>query len=173
MNALCLPLVAGVVAFLLTSPTYSQQVPAFPVVDSATQKSRDNTRRQILERELATEQDLLAKAQQEFTAGQTAKQPSEKFDTLKETVARHQRNVAALTQEIARVGGIVARSKTSAAPVVLRQSQPKEQPQDVAPAPYWDVYRRPRPSHQEQPTQQIKTNAAAHITNVQLRGVIN
>lgn len=170
MNALPLPLAALVAALLLAPPSYSQPAPDFPAVDPATQKSRDNTRRQILEGELATEQDLLAKAQQALTAAQATKQAADKLGALQEALDRHQSNVAALKQELGGIGRApaVARAK-STGPVVLRVAQPQEAVQE--PTPYWDVYRRPRPSKQQaQPSQK---SVSSPLTNAQTQGMSN
>ncbi|MFA5241970.1 MAG: DUF4124 domain-containing protein [Sulfuricella sp.] len=58
---------------------------SFPKVDSDTQKKRDDTRRKILEEELATEEKLLADA---------AKKQS------KEEIDLHEKNVSALKKEL-------------------------------------------------------------------------
>jgi hypothetical protein len=87
----------------------------FPRVDSATQKSRDNTRRQILEDELASEEKALSEARQKFQEGaenpevymskdgktyrNVAKQ-EEKMAGLQDQVLMHEKNIAALKTEI-------------------------------------------------------------------------
>ncbi len=57
----------------------------FPRVDSDTQKKRDDTRRKILEEELATEEKLLAVA----TKGQS-----------REEIELHEKNISALKKEL-------------------------------------------------------------------------
>lgn len=87
----------------------------FPRVDSATQKSRDNTRRQILEDELDSEEKALTEARRKLQEGaetpevtmsrdgktyrNVAKQ-EEKMAELKELVQVHEKNIAALKTEI-------------------------------------------------------------------------
>ena len=87
----------------------------FPQVDSATQKGRDNTRRQILEGELATEEKALAEARNNLQTGaenpeintdkdgkvfrNVAKQ-DEKMNALQEKVLVHEKNIAALKTEL-------------------------------------------------------------------------
>jgi hypothetical protein len=60
----------------------------FPKVDGDTQKKRDDTRRRILEEELATEEKMLAEAttQKDATA-----------------IALHEKNVAALKKELTNI----------------------------------------------------------------------
>lgn len=58
----------------------------FPKVDNDTQKKRDDTRRKILEEELAAEEKLLADA----TRGQS-----------KEGIELHEKNISALKKELA------------------------------------------------------------------------
>jgi hypothetical protein len=60
----------------------------FPKVDNDTQKKRDDTRRKILEEELAAEEKLLADA----TKGQ-----------LKEEIQLHEKNISALKKELANI----------------------------------------------------------------------
>lgn len=62
--------------------------PGFPKVDSDTQKKRDDTRRRILEEELATEENLMAEA-------------SMHKDTVAMTL--HEKNIAALKKELANI----------------------------------------------------------------------
>jgi hypothetical protein len=166
-NALLSPLAAIMAALLLVVlPSYSHAAPDFPTVDAATQKSRDDTRRQILEGELTTEQDLLAKVQQSLTAAQTAKQ-ADKFSSLQEELARHQSNVAALKREIGRIGQAPVATRTkSSGPVVLRATQPQEASQE--PNPYWDVYRRSQPSKQ---AQQSQKSVSSILTNSPTQGM--
>lgn len=88
----------------------------FPRVDNETQKSRDGTRRKILEDELATEEKLLAEARRNLKDGEenpetapgkdgrtyrdTAKY-DEKMKALQEQVSLHVKNVGALKSELA------------------------------------------------------------------------
>lgn len=90
----------------------------FPRVDGATQRGRDDTRRQILEEELSTEQKLLAEANRDLKEGEGAPEVyrgkdgktyrnvakyDEKVKDLKEQVELHQRNVDALKTELSRL----------------------------------------------------------------------
>jgi hypothetical protein len=82
----------------------------FPKVDNQTQKKRDDLRRQILEDELANEQRALAEARKALQEGEATRLPEEaanpqkyqeRIRRLKETVALHERNIAALRKELA------------------------------------------------------------------------
>ncbi|KAF0205566.1 MAG: hypothetical protein FD173_907 [Gallionellaceae bacterium] len=87
----------------------------FPRVDSATQKGRDNSSRQILEDELATEEKALAEARKNLQKGSEspenytdkdgkiyvnlAKQ-EEKMNALQKQVQVHEKNISALKTEL-------------------------------------------------------------------------
>lgn len=81
----------------------------FPRVDSETQKKRDETRRSILESELAAEQKLLAEDRQALAQDEAARPagPSgdpkarERAQKLKEQAALHEKNTEALRKELA------------------------------------------------------------------------
>ena len=81
----------------------------FPKVDPATQKSRDDGRRRILEDELAGEEKALAQAKTDLTEQEGIRTGDEKnyqrvLDRLqkyKDEVERHQKNVDALKKELA------------------------------------------------------------------------
>jgi hypothetical protein len=83
--------------------------PGFPRVDRETQRLRDDSRRKILEDELATEQKSLVDAKTKLTEEESVRHGDEKnyqrvLDRLKpyqEAVERHERNVTALRREIA------------------------------------------------------------------------
>jgi hypothetical protein len=80
-----------------------------PNVDPATQKKRDESRRKILESELASEEQALAGARKALADGESVRLGDERnyqryldrIQGLKERVAQHERNVAALRQELA------------------------------------------------------------------------
>jgi hypothetical protein len=73
----------------------------FPRVDSNTQKSRDDTRRKILEDELAAEQKLLVEAYQRLKDGKgISETPPKKIKNLQEQVLLHEKNVDALKSEL-------------------------------------------------------------------------
>lgn len=79
-----------------------------PNVDQATQRRRDESRRKILEDELAVEERALAEARKALSEGEATRLGSERnyqryldrIQGLKDRVAQHERNVAALKQEL-------------------------------------------------------------------------
>jgi hypothetical protein len=71
----------------------------FPKVDEATQKSRDGSRRTILEDELKTEDGLLAKAKQDLQTAEEKHDPA-KISEMKQQVDLHQGNIVALKSEL-------------------------------------------------------------------------
>lgn len=85
--------------------------PGFPKVDQATQKSRDDGRRRILEDELAGEEKALAQARVELKQQESIRTGDEKnyqrvLDRLqkyKDEVERHEKNVSALRKELSNV----------------------------------------------------------------------
>jgi hypothetical protein len=87
----------------------------FPRVDSQTQRTRDVTRRVILEDELASEEKLLAAAQENFKSIESSPETqidaagipfritakyTEKLKSAQEAVALHEQNIKALRTEI-------------------------------------------------------------------------
>ena len=83
----------------------------FPKVSPEVQRSRDDTRRKILDDELANEEKLLADARDAYGNGAPQPLPEEKSDAekyrqriakLRQAVTVHERNVDALRKEIAR-----------------------------------------------------------------------
>jgi hypothetical protein len=80
----------------------------FPRVDGEVQKSRDNDRRKILEQELATEQEVLDKAQKDLAEQEATRNGDEKnyarvlerLQPYKDSVALHERNIEALNREL-------------------------------------------------------------------------
>lgn len=88
--------------------TPASSPPGFPKVDSATQRTRDDERRKILDDELSGEEKALAKAKEELTQQESVRSGNERnyqrvLDRLqpyKDEVERHQKNVEALKQEI-------------------------------------------------------------------------
>ncbi len=101
--------------------TRSNSPSSFPKVDDEVQKGRDDTRRKILQDELATEQKLLAEAQQ--NQSKAADQPQGNFVAngkamhnaavaeeyaanvakQNEQVSLHQKNIDALNAELAKL----------------------------------------------------------------------
>ena len=81
----------------------------FPAVDAATQKKRDDSRRKILEEELEEEQELLDEAKQALSEAESVRLGDEsnyqkfldRVQPYKEAVTLHEKNVAALKQELA------------------------------------------------------------------------
>ena len=89
----------------------------FPQVDAATQKGRDNTRKQILEDELNSEEKALAEARNNLRTGTdnpeaytdkdgkifpNVTKQDEKMKGLQEQVQLHEKNIAALKTELAK-----------------------------------------------------------------------
>jgi hypothetical protein len=87
----------------------------FPKVDSQTQKSRDATRRIILQDELASEEQLLASANEHLKSIENNPEPligpdgipfrnasryAEKLKSAQDSVALHEQNIKALRTEI-------------------------------------------------------------------------
>lgn len=82
---------------------------SFPRVDADTQRSRDTSRRRILEDELTTEEKQLADARDKLNEQEGIRTGDEKnyskvqerLQPYQETVSRHERNVNALKRELA------------------------------------------------------------------------
>ena len=100
----------------MSAPAKARNTPEdFPRVDSQTQSRRDNTRRKILEDELAAEQQALEDSRAKLKEGQdtpevykgtngqtyrnTAKY-EEKVNALQEDVRQHEKNIDALNTEL-------------------------------------------------------------------------
>ena len=81
----------------------------FPKVNGDTQRGRDQTRRQILEKELAEEQGQLEKAQaaraeqEALRNGEDRQRAQDRLKPFQDRVAEHQRNIEALRQEMAKL----------------------------------------------------------------------
>ncbi|MDO8412749.1 MAG: DUF4124 domain-containing protein [Gallionellaceae bacterium] len=90
----------------------------FPKVDSRTQKGRDDTRRKILEEEMATEDKLLSEARQRLEEGEASPEVfkgkdgktyrdvakyEEKIKPLQEEVTLHELNIQALKTELSKL----------------------------------------------------------------------
>jgi len=79
-----------------------------PNVDPTTQRRRDDSRRKILEDELAVEERSLAEARKALTEGEATRMGGERnyqrylerVQGLKDRVSQHERNVGALKQEL-------------------------------------------------------------------------
>lgn len=95
------------------SQTASPTPAGFPRVDAQTQRSRDDSRRKILEDELSLEERSLARARQELAEQQAlaqraaaANMPSPAGDRtrpLVDSVERHERNIAAIRKELGNI----------------------------------------------------------------------
>ncbi|MBY4946835.1 DUF4124 domain-containing protein [Cupriavidus respiraculi] len=84
-------------------------VAGFPRVDSATQRSRDNDRRAVLEHELQAEEAKLAALRAEYNNGEPERQGNERnyqkyldrTNALRDDIARTEANAASLRRELA------------------------------------------------------------------------
>lgn len=80
----------------------------FPKIDSSTQKTRDNDRRQILLDEMKTEEGKLAGLKKEFNGGEPERQGNERnyakyqerVAGMKEEIGRTEKNIEALRREL-------------------------------------------------------------------------
>src|SRR5574338_1379972 len=79
------------------------------VVDCATQAKRDETRQEMLQRELQGEQALLRKAQEDLTAAEGRQAPAQTLSELKGAVSRHTTNIESLRRELAQEDGRVTK----------------------------------------------------------------
>ncbi len=70
----------------------------FPRVSGNEQKARDGDRRAILDKELANELQNLEKAKKALL--DAGKQPPDKLQPLRDTVALHERNIESLKKEL-------------------------------------------------------------------------
>ncbi len=75
------------------SPVY------FPRVDAATQRRRDDMRRQLLMQELASEQSNLEAARRALA--EAARQPGADLNKLADSVRLHEKNIEMLNKELA------------------------------------------------------------------------
>src|SRR5690606_35560366 len=95
-----------------SAPSQQATIPApsggLPNVDPATQRLRDDSRRRILEDELAAEERALAEARKALSEGEATRLGSERnyqryldrIQGLRDRVAQHERNVGAIRQEL-------------------------------------------------------------------------
>lgn len=102
-------------------PSRASQNPTpadFPRVDSGTQKARDDTRRTILQDELATEQKVLEQAKKDYAEGEANPEMfrtadgkmmrnvvkfEEKMKKLQDAVDLHEKNIQMLQKELANI----------------------------------------------------------------------
>jgi len=95
----------------VTSATAEPPVTAAAMrVDPVVQRERDDTRKTILEDELASEARQLADAQAELRGAKALSASAGSVEEIAERLARHRRNIAELGREI----GLVARQRDSA-----------------------------------------------------------
>jgi septal ring factor EnvC (AmiA/AmiB activator) len=95
---------AGQASRAATTPTPA----GFPRVDVATQKSRDDGRRKILQTELGAEQQFLKDAQQKLVEQEQVRngdernfaKVTERLQPFKDRVDQHQKNIQALQKEL-------------------------------------------------------------------------
>ena len=101
--------VSSVPAPARRSPSASQPTPSnFPRVSPDAQRARDDTRREILEKELTTEEGALAEASKSLAEMEGRYQGAERrlpvvqnrLQPLREKVELHQRNIDALKKEL-------------------------------------------------------------------------
>ncbi len=110
---------------------------AFPVVDQATQKTRDAMRRTILETELEAEKSALDAAKKAL-----AEAAPGKLDLQQREVDRHAANVDSINMELS---GVAKMTVVKASGTVRLPGAPAVRPAVGAEqVPFWDVYRRPK-----------------------------
>lgn len=91
-----------------SAPPQTVNAPGLPNVDPATQRRRDDSRRKILEDELAVEERALAESRKALSEGEATRLGSERnyqryidrIQGLKDRVTQHERNISALKQEL-------------------------------------------------------------------------
>lgn len=84
---------------------------AFPRVDSATQRARDDDRRDILSEELRAEEQKLAALRRDFNNGEPERQGNEKnyakyqerVAQMRDDISRSEKNIEALKRELAAI----------------------------------------------------------------------
>jgi hypothetical protein len=88
--------------------SYNPSPANFPRIDTATQKKRDDIRRQVLQDEVSTEQKNADEARRQMALGERL-QPGERASDstylnrvkkLRDTIAQHEQNVSAIQREI-------------------------------------------------------------------------
>lgn len=133
-------LVVAALAFRVVWAENALPTVPFPVVDTAMQKARDDTRRQILQSELTTKMKAYEDANGALSAAISAKQPAEKIDALKQAALEHRKNVEAIHGELVSLNKAAGGSKS--APVAVRAHAAAAPANAQRPVPYWDVYNR-------------------------------
>ena len=97
-------------ALLGTTSLHAQQRTAFPVVDAATQKDRDNTRKHILLDELQTEKNKAEEIQSQLQRAKETHQSPSEILKLENDQHRYEANILALNKEINAVSGQPAKN---------------------------------------------------------------
>lgn len=90
------------------SGSNSAAQPTFPRVSPDTQRARDDSRRQVLEQELATEESALGEARKALTEQEATRSGNERnyqrvlerLQPYKDKIELHERNIEALRREI-------------------------------------------------------------------------
>jgi hypothetical protein len=149
-NLYILKMVFCVCATALVFAASAQSV--FPIVDQATQKIRDATRRHILVTELTTEKALLSGARTALASAT----PDKRAEAQKD-VDLHAGNVQAINDELVAIGG-AAKTVRVSAHMVTAPTAPKHT--DAAQVPFWDVYRRPQTN--DMPANEVDATAASN-----------
>lgn len=139
------------VLLAITLLTAASARSAFPVVDQATQTARDETRRQILEAELAAEKNALSVLKKE-AENIVADKPEvlkkealsvheDTLTVLKKEADQHSKNITLINGELSGIGRptIVKASRK----INLSTAADVNSATDTE-APFWDVYRRPK-----------------------------
>jgi len=113
-----------------------QAQPLYPVIEQATQRTRDEDRRLILETELHAEQDALSRAQGALAASVTPERQAE--------VHRHAENIKALQRELA---GAASKQLTAGEPkhVIIKaisQASNSRERGTTGAARFWNPYNR-------------------------------
>jgi hypothetical protein len=91
--------------------TASSAPAAFPRVDNATQRARDDDRRAILDEELRAEEKKLGELKREFNNGEPERQGNERnyakyqerVAQMRDDIGRAEKNIEALKREIANI----------------------------------------------------------------------
>jgi hypothetical protein len=92
-------------------PAAASAPAAFPRVDNATQRARDDDRRAILDEELRAEEKKLAILQRDFNNGEPERQGNERnyakyqerVAQMRDDIGRAEKNIEALKREIANI----------------------------------------------------------------------
>jgi hypothetical protein len=139
----------GIAIGLFVATIACAQSPAWPVVSPPEQASRDVSRLEVLESELAAEEAAAAQATKRRAERLTAND-SEGVREAEETLAQHGRNLQALHVEIEGVRSRLRSSWRAAADSTGAAARPMASRGKLGPPPraaqaWWDVYAKKRP----------------------------